>query len=127
MPAPLALGPIGQISRTVRDIEASVDWFKSKLGLTHLYTFGKLSFFDCGGTRLYLQEDASPSAESVLYLRVADIQAAYDELKGRGVTFASAPHLIHRHEDGTEEWMAFFNDLEGRTLALMCQVKPAAP
>ncbi len=124
MPAPLALGPIGQISRTVRSIEASVDWYKNQLGLSHLYTFGKLSFFDCAGTRLYLQENASPSPESVLYLRVPDIQSAYDELKQRGITFTSAPHLIHRHEDGMEEWMAFFDDLEGRTLALMCQVKP---
>ena len=35
----------------------------------------------------------------------------------------SAAHLIHRHEDGTEEWMAFFNDLEGRPLALMARVR----
>ena len=122
MATPLTLGPIGQISRSVRNIEQSIDWYKNKLGLTHLYTFGKLSFFDCGGTRLYLQENAEPAAESVLYLRVPDINAAYDELERRGISFTSAPHLIHRHDDGTEEWMAFFDDLEGRTLALMCQV-----
>jgi hypothetical protein len=34
--------------------------------------------------------------------------------------------MIHRHGDGIEEWMAFFNDLEGRTLAVMCQVPPPA-
>jgi catechol 2,3-dioxygenase-like lactoylglutathione lyase family enzyme len=120
------MGPIGQISRTVRNIEQSIDWYKNKLGLTHLYTYGKLSFFDCGGTRLYLQENAEPSSESVLYLRVPDINAAYDELQQRGIVFTSAPHLIHRHDDGIEEWMAFFDDLEGRTLAIMCQVKPPA-
>jgi len=27
--------------------------------------------------------------------------------------------MIHRHEDGTEEWMAFFKDNEGRPLAIM--------
>jgi hypothetical protein len=91
----------------------------------HLYTFGKLSFFDCGGTRLYLQESASP--ESVLYLRVPDISAAYEELQKRGIVFTSAPHRIHRHADGMEEWMAFFEDLEGRPLALMSQIRPAAP
>jgi methylmalonyl-CoA/ethylmalonyl-CoA epimerase len=31
--------------------------------------------------------------------------------------------MIHRHEDGTEEWMAFFEDNEGRPLALMTQVR----
>jgi methylmalonyl-CoA/ethylmalonyl-CoA epimerase len=123
MTTPLALGPIGQIARSVRSIEESIDWYESKLGLTHLYTFGKLSFFDCGGTRLYLQETPQPSPESVLYLRVPDINAAYDALQQRGVTFKGAPRLIHRHDDGMEEWMAFFDDLEGRTLAIMAQVK----
>ena len=46
-----------------------------------------------------------------------------DELAGRGVNFTHAPHMIHRHEDGTEEWMAFFEDNDGRPLALMTQVR----
>jgi hypothetical protein len=29
----------------------------------------------------------------------------------------------NRHGDGTEEWMAFFNDPDGRPLAIMSQVK----
>jgi hypothetical protein len=40
------------------------------------------------------------------------------------VAFEGAPHLIHRHADGTEEWMAFLRDNEGRLLALMSQVAP---
>jgi methylmalonyl-CoA/ethylmalonyl-CoA epimerase len=32
--------------------------------------------------------------------------------------------MIHRHDDGTEEWMAFFNDPDGRPLAIMAQAKP---
>jgi methylmalonyl-CoA/ethylmalonyl-CoA epimerase len=31
--------------------------------------------------------------------------------------------MIHRHADSTEEWMAFFTDPEGRTLALMARVE----
>lgn len=37
------------------------------------------------------------------------------------VAFQGAPHPIHRHADGTEEWMAAFSDPEGRTLAIMAQ------
>jgi predicted enzyme related to lactoylglutathione lyase len=59
--------------------------------------------------------------ESTLYLRVADIAAAHENLRSRGVEFTNAPHMIHRHADGTEEWMAFFKDPEGRTLAIMSQ------
>jgi DNA-binding CsgD family transcriptional regulator/catechol 2,3-dioxygenase-like lactoylglutathione lyase family enzyme len=119
----LGLGAIGQISRTVRDIDEACAWYGRVLGLKHLYTFGKLAFFDLGGTRLYLSAESGEAApESILYLRVADIGAAYHELGTRGVEFNGAPHLIYRHADGTEEWMAFFKDPEGRLLALMSQV-----
>jgi catechol 2,3-dioxygenase-like lactoylglutathione lyase family enzyme len=127
MATSLALGPIGQIARSVRNIQQSIDWYENKLGLTHLYTYCKLAFFDCGGTRLFLEENTEPASESILYLRVSDINAAHDQLEKRGISFTSAPHLIHRHDDGTEEWMAFFADLEGRPLAIMSQVKAAAP
>jgi DNA-binding CsgD family transcriptional regulator/catechol 2,3-dioxygenase-like lactoylglutathione lyase family enzyme len=121
------LGPIGQVSRTVRDIKEAEAWYGNALGLRHLYTFGNLAFFDCGGTRLYLSaENGANAAESILYFRVADIAAKHVELLSRGVEFKGAPHMIHRHGDGTEEWMAFFSDPEGRPLALMSQVKPAS-
>lgn len=118
------LGPLAQISRSVRDIKESEAWYGKTLGLPHLYTFGSLAFFDCGGTRLYLQVQEKPAPESILYLRVDDIRSAYDTLRARGVEFADAPHMIHRHPDGTEEWMAHFSDPEGRPLAIMAQVKP---
>ncbi len=124
--SPLKLGPIGQISRSVKDITQAEAWYRDVLRLPHLYTYGKLAFFDCGGTRLFLsQEGPGPTAESVLYLRVDDIDAAHEELRGRGVEFTDAPHMIFRHEDGMEEWMAFFKDPEGRPLAIMSQVRPA--
>jgi DNA-binding CsgD family transcriptional regulator/catechol 2,3-dioxygenase-like lactoylglutathione lyase family enzyme len=120
---PGSLGPIGQISRTVKDIAQAEEWYGKVLGFKHLYTFGKLAFFDCGGTRLYLTQEESPGVESILYFRVPDIHAAHTELAARGVRFLGAPHLIFKHPDDTEEWMAFFNDPEGRPLALMSQIK----
>lgn len=122
----ITLGPIGQISRTVGNIEAAVAWYRDVLGLPHLYTFGDLAFFDCGGTRLYLQAREKPSAdESVLYFQVPDIRAAHAQLAERGVVFSHPPHMIHRHADGTEEWMAFFTDPDGRPLAIIAQARPA--
>ena len=73
--------------------------------------------------KISVTPEGGAKAESILYLRVADIAAAHDALKVRGVKFTHAPHMIHRHADGTEEWMAFFEDLDGRPLALMSQVK----
>ena len=122
MNAAFKLGPVGQIARTVRDIQLSEAWYRDVLGLRHLYTFGPLAFFDLGGTRLMLSQEGGVKPESLLYLRVANIAASHDALKQRGVKFTHAPHMIHRHADGTEEWMAFFEDPDGRPLALMSQM-----
>ena len=117
------LGAIGQIARPVRDIQTAVDFYGKVVGLPHLYTFGDLAFFDCGGTRLFLSANDGPAGDpSILYFQVDDIQTAYDELRGRGVEFENAPHLIHKHDNGVEEWMAFFPDPDGHLLAIMAQV-----
>jgi DNA-binding CsgD family transcriptional regulator/catechol 2,3-dioxygenase-like lactoylglutathione lyase family enzyme len=115
-----SISKIGQIARTVSDAAASEKWYREVLGLRHLYTFGTLAFFDIGGTRLMLsQEKGGAAKESILYLKVPDIAAAHQQLQSRGVRFTHAPHMIHRHADGTEEWMAFFEDPDGRPLAIM--------
>jgi len=125
----LQLGDLGQIARHVADVKRAEAWYRDVLGLRHLYTFpspiGDLAFFDCGGTRLFLEQarDGSPGEQSVLYFRVADIDVAYDELKERAIEFVDAPHMIFRHEDGTEEWMAFFKDCDGQLLAIMSQAR----
>jgi len=120
----VALGSIGQIARHVANIEAARAWYGDVLGLPHLYSFGNMAFFDCGGVRLFLSADhGSNPRDSLIYFRVDDIREAHDALATRGVDFIHAPHMIHRHDDGTEEWMAFFNDNEGRPLSIMSQVK----
>ena len=125
MDEPLKLGPLGQIARRVKNIAEARRWYGEVLGLAHLYSFGDLAFFDCGGTRLLLsQEPGEDQNESILYFRVPDIRAAHTNLGARGVEFINAPHMIHRHEDGTEEWMAFFKDNDGRPLGIMAQAKP---
>ncbi len=120
----LRIGPVGQIARRVKDIAAARRWYGETLGLPHLYSFGDLAFFDCGGTRLFLsQGDGTEQGESILYFQVPDIRSAHAGLAARGIEFTNAPHMIHRHDDGTEEWMAFFTDNEGRPLAIMAQAK----
>jgi catechol 2,3-dioxygenase-like lactoylglutathione lyase family enzyme len=124
----LQMGPIGQVARAVQDITKAEAWYRDVLGLPHLYTYGKLAFFDCAGTRLFLEEHSGIDVpglknDSVLYFRVPGIDAAYAELQSRGVNFVQAPHMIFQHPDGTEEWMAFFEDCDGGLLAIMSQVK----
>jgi predicted enzyme related to lactoylglutathione lyase/DNA-binding CsgD family transcriptional regulator len=122
------LGRIGQVSLCIRDVERATRFYGEVLGLPHLFTFGDLCFFDAADTRLYLHRkdagDWKPS--SVLYFEVDDIQARQQALATAGAQFTGAPHRIHTHDDGTEEWMTFFEDGEGNTLALMSSVQPGA-
>lgn len=120
------LGRIGQISLSISDVERATRFYGGTLGLPHVFTFGDLAFFDAAGTRLYLHrkdpDEWKPS--SIIYFEVDDIQARQEALAAAGVHFTGAPHLIHTHDDGTEEWMTFFEDGEGNTLALMSRVAP---
>lgn len=123
----LTLGPLGQISMLCRSAEQTEAWYRDMLQLPHVFTFGELVFFDCGGTRLYFRQvpDAEWRKGSILYFLVADMNVARDVLAERGVLFQGAPHLIYKDADsGVEEWMAFFDDPDGNTLALMARVSP---
>lgn len=117
---PVALGALGQVARTVSDLARSSAWYRDVLGLVPLYSYGTLAFFDCGGTRLLLTEkdEASPG-ESLLYFAVTDIEQCCRALSARGVRFRAPATRIFTAADGVEEWMAFFDDPDGRPLALM--------
>jgi len=113
-----------QVAQHADDLERATAFYRDVLGLRHLATFEPpgLVFFDLGGgTRLLLEGGAPPS---LLYLRVADIEAARAKLTAAGVTFEDDPHLIHRDDEatfgerGVEEWMAFFRDSEGNLVGL---------
>jgi DNA-binding CsgD family transcriptional regulator/catechol 2,3-dioxygenase-like lactoylglutathione lyase family enzyme len=112
---------MGQVSRLTRDLAATADWLRDVIGLPQILRFETAVFFDCGGVRLYLSA-GDPARNSLLYFRVDDILAEVERLRAAGVSITSAPHRIHVHEDGSEEWMAFFSDPEGSPLGLMSVV-----
>jgi DNA-binding CsgD family transcriptional regulator/catechol 2,3-dioxygenase-like lactoylglutathione lyase family enzyme len=112
---------LGQISRLTRDLAATANWLRDVIGLRQIMRFETVAFFDCGGVRLYLSV-GDPTRNSLLYFRVGDILAEIERLRAAGVAITSAPHRIHVHEDGSEEWMAFFSDPEGSPLGLMSVV-----
>lgn len=115
---------IGQIARTVSNISAASIWYREVLGLQHLFDAGKMAFFSCGQTRLMLTEGEA-GAESVLYFAVEDIQSAWTKLESDGAKLLSAPHRIHTHDDGAEEWMGFIEDPDGRPIGIMSLAKPS--
>jgi catechol 2,3-dioxygenase-like lactoylglutathione lyase family enzyme len=123
----VALNQIGQIAVNVRDLPRAVNFYRDVLGMRHLFDAGpKLSFFDCGGVRLMLGPAEQPEFDhpgSILYYRVADLEAAYRELQAKGVRFQDAPHLIAKMPS-YELWMAFARDTEDNLFALMAEITP---
>ncbi len=117
------LGPVSQIARRVEDLDRARAHL-ARIGLTELYHFPGLAFFALGETRLMLRETGTRDEADILYFAVPDIGAAHQRLAARGIAFTGAPHMIHKHEDGAEEWMAFFEDDEGRPLALHAIARP---
>ena len=120
---PFGLSTIGQILVPVRDVEVATAFYRDRLGMRFLFDFPGMAFFDAGGVRLYLSEPEAPGFQGIatIYYRVDDIDAAYESLRGRGVEFTDAPHLVHR--DGASQlWMCFAKDPDGNNVALMSEV-----
>lgn len=122
-----SLSTIGQIAISVTDVDRAVAFYRDALGLKLLFQYPGLSFFDCGGVRLMLSspENGRETCSSVLYFRVPDMQAAFQALAERGVTFEREPHVVARMPDHNL-WMAFFRDPDRNLLALMCEARRAA-
>lgn len=119
----MKLERLHQVAVHARDLDEAIAFYRDTLGGHFLAKFDPpgLAFFDLSGVRILL-EKTGPKA--TLYFRVDDIHAAFSALRSKGVVFVDQPHLIHRDDAGTfgrpgeEEWMTFFSDPSGNTLAL---------
>jgi predicted enzyme related to lactoylglutathione lyase len=118
------LSKIGQIHLSVADVDRSVAFYRDVLGIPFLFAVPgqQMAFFECDGVRLYIgvPESEEFRSRSTIYFSVEDIDAAYAELRERGVSFRGAPHLINQTES-SELWMVFFTDPDGNNLALMAE------
>jgi methylmalonyl-CoA/ethylmalonyl-CoA epimerase len=117
----LNLNQIGQIALPVLDVDRAETFYENMIGLRKLYRFGDLSFFDCAGVRLLLDKAKDPAnfkPQGCIYFRCADIALTLTTLEKRGVTFTHRPHRIAKMDDH-DLWMAFFQDPDGHTLAVM--------
>ena len=116
---------LGQIALNVEDLERAVVFYRDTLQVPFLFQFPGLAFFDCAGVRLMLSKPEGGEVHgrgSVLYFKVADIQAEARNLTARNVKFEREPHLVAKLPDH-DLWMAFFRDPDGNLLALLSEVR----
>lgn len=127
--SPGVLESIMQIAVRVRDLDRAIETYRDRLGLTFLFRAPPaLAFFDSGGVRLMVAP-AEPGEfdhpASIIYFRVADIEAAHRELARRGIIFRSAPHPIADLGDRVV-WLSDFEDGEENVFALMSEIPKEA-
>jgi methylmalonyl-CoA/ethylmalonyl-CoA epimerase len=66
-------------------------------------------------------EKPSISEGTIVYFRVADLEATAHLLESRGAGFVQQPHLVARMKSH-DLWMAFLKDPAGNTLGLMSEI-----
>lgn len=114
---------IHQVGANYDNLDATDTFYSSVLGARRISRFDPpgILFYEFAGTRLIFEHNTH---KATLYFWVDDLDASWRVLADRGVEFSTEPHLIHRDDEGvfdnpgTEEWMAFFMDPGGNTLAL---------
>jgi len=127
-PAGAGLSEIGQIFVNVSGLERAIAFYRDTLGMQFLFQAPpNMAFFNCGAIRLMLGVADRPELDhpaSIIYYKVADIQATYETLVSRGVEFILKPHLVAPMPT-YDLWLADFRDSEGNVLALMSEVPRA--
>jgi catechol 2,3-dioxygenase-like lactoylglutathione lyase family enzyme len=94
----IGISRVVQIAINVHDLDRATAFYRDKVGLSLLFTAGKLAIFDCGGVRLMLDIAEKPEFDhpsSILYFAVPDIAAAHQEPGNAGQWSAlrgPAPH-----------------------------------
>jgi hypothetical protein len=85
------------------------------------------SFYNCDGIRRYLPMPAKSEFEAIgfAYLTVDSIEDAWRSFEENGVDIVSQPQVVHQVAD-RNLWMAFFNDADGKTAAIMSEVFTSA-
>jgi catechol 2,3-dioxygenase-like lactoylglutathione lyase family enzyme len=121
MSTPADLIEVAQIAVNVQDLARATAFYRDVLGLPVELEAPGLAFFRCGAVRLMLaraERSEFDHPASIIYYRVGDLDGAHARLVERGVAFGRPPHLVAKMPDH-ELWMAFCEDAEGNTLALM--------
>jgi len=115
-----------QVNVPVRDVERAIVFYRDVLGLPLHARRESLAFFGAGPVRVLVEAIAEEGGRyghpgSILYFTVDDIGAAHEEMIRRGVTFVEPPTRVSENA-AFETWMAFFEDGDWNTHAIVAQV-----
>lgn len=109
---------IGTVMLGVRDLAASLEFYRDKLGLKVKLQSGEFAFLDAGGVTLALsrplESALGPATGAIEVVFTVDgIREAYEALGSQGVRFTHEPRIV-----AGESWAANFDDPDGHHLSI---------
>jgi len=112
-----------QIAIGIKNLDEAVAAYTQILESEPIAAFDPpgFAFFNLDGVRLMLDVNAPAS---LLYIEVADIEAAVERLRGLGFEITTEPHVVFPDDGGLfdapgDEMLAFFADGQGNNVGLM--------
>ena len=114
---------IRQIGLGCQDLNRAQEFYTRLLGKEPIAVFDNpgFLFYDLNGTRLFIEKNGPAS---LFYLEVEDVRNTVADLKERGFSINSEPHVVFPDQGGIfdkpgNEWLAFIDDSEGNQIGLM--------
>jgi catechol 2,3-dioxygenase-like lactoylglutathione lyase family enzyme len=120
MSDPLIKG-VGQIGLASADPARLIAFYRNVMGFPVLFEAGGMTFLQAGATSLMIcaaQDRQSASGDVFVYFEPNDWSAMEAKLEAAGVVFAHATQIVQR-EEKREHALRFFEDADGRKIALM--------
>lgn len=109
------------VTLAVSNLGRSVAFYRDVLGFTQVEIGPGSAVLESGDGRVVLRRELEmePVDRRLVYLllEVPDVQAAYEDLRARGVEFVHRPRAVSRYEH-LELWSAAFRDPDGHGIAL---------
>ncbi|MBB4765960.1 VOC family protein [Amorphoplanes digitatis] len=103
------------------NLERSVTFYREMLGFYEIDSGSSSAVLASGDTRLVLRKvhDLSSVAGRLIYLNleVGDVEAVYEDLMSKGVTFVHGPRPVNRGGK-LELWAASFHDPDNHNIAI---------
>ncbi len=103
------------------ELDRSSEFYRDMLGFHEIDRGERNVFLASGDTRLVLRTVSETLPVNVrtvhLNLEVSDVQAVYDALRRKGVSFVHEPRAVNRGEK-LELWAAAFSDPDGNGITV---------
>ncbi len=117
-PGELKLEKIAVIMLGVKNLDASVAFYRDLLGLPLAQQAGEFAFFTAGGVTLALGVPLSKNSPAMVgatevVFGVPGVRQAYEWLRARGIAFLQAPRVVN-----PPMWAANFTDPDGHRLSV---------